>query len=264
MATALLAGIVHAKFCTSQQVSVSDPAAASLTSMSKLLPGCFTSTDNVAVAARSDVLIIAVKPQIVPIVLEQIKHVLTDKHLLISVAAGVTIASMQAIVPGARLIRVMPNTPALCGAGAAGFALGSHATVADEKTAQTILGSVGRAWRVDEKLLDAVCGLSGSGPAYIFMMIEALADGGVLAGLPRDIALQLAAQTTFGASKLLLESAGKHPAALRDSVTSPGGTTAAGLLQLENAAVRAAFTKAVQAAANRSTELGQASAKAKL
>lgn len=266
MATALLGGIVKSGFCAAAECAVSDPNASALKQLASAIPGCFTSTSNPDVAARSDILLIAVKPYLVPAVLAQLVRAggINARHLVISVCAGVTLNTLEQLLPAqTRVVRVMPNTPALCGQGASGFALGTHATADDEAATGAILSGVGRAWRVEERLLDAVTGLSGSGPAYIFLVIEALADGGVLAGLPRDTAVQLAAQTALGAAKLVLESS-KHPAALRDGVTSPGGTTAAGLLELENAAVRAAFTRAVRAAANRSLELGQASAKPKL
>ena len=205
MATALIAGLVRSKFCAPAQISISDPSAAALTALTALAPGCRTHLgDNAAAAAACDILVIAVKPNMVVTVLSQLSASLASRSalplssslsatassagmpLVISVAAGVTLATMQAALPaGARIVRVMPNTPALVGAGASGFALGAHATPSDEATAAAVLASVGRAWRVEERLLDAVCGLSGSGPAYVFTVIEAMADGGVLAGLPR-------------------------------------------------------------------------------
>ena len=181
----------------------------------------------------------------------------TDQHLLISIAAGVTLARMEAALPaGARVIRVMPNTPALVGASASAFACGKSATPEDGQLAQKLFSSVGVALQVKETLLDAVTGLSGSGPAYVFLMIEALSDGGVAAGLPRDIATKLAAQTLLGSAKLLLET-GQHPAALKDMVTSPGGTTIEGLHELEKAGVRGALINAVRAATDKSKKLGQ-------
>lgn len=193
MATALIAGLVRSKFCAPAQIAVSDPSAAALAAVSALAPGCRTHcNDNASAAVGCDILVVAVKPNVVASVLAQLSAVLFARSpsaqtpLVISVAAGVTLATMQAVLPaGVRIVRVMPNTPALVGAGASGFALGAHATARDEATAAAVLASVGRAWRVEERLLDAVCGLSGSGPAYIFTVIEAMADGGVLAGLPR-------------------------------------------------------------------------------
>ena len=164
---------------------------------------------------------------------------------------------LQAQAPGARVIRVMPNTPALVGQGASAYALGAGATESDAATAQQLLSSVGIAIQVPEALLDAVTGLSGSGPAYAFVMIEALADGGVAAGLPRALAQKLAAQTLLGAAQMVL-STGQHPGALKDAVCSPGGTTIEGIHELERAGVRAALMSAVRASADKSRRLGQA------
>jgi pyrroline-5-carboxylate reductase len=189
-------------------------------------------------------------------VLWEIRESFTPAHLLISIAAGVPLVRLENALPsGARVIRVMPNTPALVGASASAFALGKGATPEDEQLALKLLSSVGLAFHVKESLLDAVTGLSGSGPAYAFMMIEALSDGGVAAGLPRDVATKLAAQTLLGSAKLLLET-GQHPGALKDMVTSPGGTTIDGLHELEKGGVRAAIIAAVRAAAEKSRKLG--------
>jgi pyrroline-5-carboxylate reductase len=158
---------------------------------------------------------------------------------------------------GARIVRVMPNTPALVGASASAYALGSCATPEDGQLVQKLFSAVGEAYQVKESLLDAVTGLSGSGPAYAFLMIEALSDGGVAAGLPRDIATKLAAQTLLGSARMVLET-GQHPSVLKDMVTSPGGTTIEGLQKLEEGKVRAALINAVRAAAEKSRKLGQA------
>ncbi len=177
---------------------------------------------------------------------------------LLSIAAGVTTATLEAALPeGTPVVRAMPNTPALVGAGAAAVAGGRAATEADLGWAEEVLGAVGVVVRVAEPLLDAVTGLSGSGPAYVFLMVEALIDAGVLVGLPRDVASTLAVQTLLGSARLLAEGA-EGPEALRAAVTSPGGTTAAGLAVLEDRAVRAAFLAAVQAATERSQALGRA------
>ena len=190
-------------------------------------------------------------------VLAEARPHFTDKHLLVSIAAGVTLARMESVLPpGARVVRVMPNTPALVGASASAFALGKSAIAEDGQLAQKLFSSVGVAYQVKESLLDAVTGLSGSGPAYVFLMIEALSDGGVAAGLPRDIATKLAAQTLLGSAKLLLET-GQHPGALKDMVTSPGGTTIEGIHELEKGGLRAALMNAVRAAADKSRKLGQ-------
>ena len=177
---------------------------------------------------------------------------------LLSVAAGVTTRAIEEAA-GRRLavVRAMPNTPALIGAGAAAISPGSAAEEDDLAWAEQVLGAVGVVVRVPESALDAVTGLSGSGPAYVFLVAEALVDGGVLAGLPREVAQRLAFQTLLGSSRLLLDGGGADPAALRAAVTSPGGTTAAGLRELERGGVRAAFLDAVTAAAARSRELGR-------
>jgi pyrroline-5-carboxylate reductase len=212
--------------------------------------------DNAAVVARSDVLILAVKPQNMAGLLADIRPAVTAKHLVISIAAGITLRQLaEGVGADRRLIRVMPNTPCLVGASASGYAAAEAATADDIKLVDRFLNAVGKAFQLPEQLLDAVTGLSGSGPAFVFAVIEALSDGGVRMGLPRDVATALAAQTVFGSAKMLLET-GLHPAVLKDQVASPGGTTIAGLHALERGGVRAAFMDAVEAATQRSQELG--------
>jgi pyrroline-5-carboxylate reductase len=190
-------------------------------------------------------------------VMAELQGRLSAKQLVVSVAAGVTLTAMAAgLGSGPRLVRVMPNTPCLIGRGASAFALGPGATPADSELVARLLASVGIALPVDEKLLDAVTGLSGSGPAFVYIMIEALSDGGVRMGLPREIATQLAAQTVLGAAEMVLTT-GEHPGRLKDQVTSPGGTTIAGVQAMELGGVRGALMSAVEAAARRSMELGQ-------
>ncbi|MEZ6125115.1 MAG: pyrroline-5-carboxylate reductase [Planctomycetaceae bacterium] len=206
--------------------------------------------------AGTDVVFLSVKPQTMAEVLQEIKSVLTADQLIVSIAAGLTIAQLESWLPeGSRLVRVMPNTPCLVGSGASGISRGSAATQDDMALVTELLSTVGIVETVPEKLLDAVTGLSGSGPAYVFQMIEAASDGGVKAGLPRDIATRLAAQTLLGSAQMVLTT-GQHPAALKDAVTSPGGTTIAGLHQMELGGVRAALISAVEAATRRSLELG--------
>ena len=177
---------------------------------------------------------------------------------MISIVAGMPIATLEAAAgSGVRVVRVMPNTPALIHKGAAAYSLGTTATDVDAEATEKLFGAVGTVSRVKESLLDVVTGLSGSGPAFAYLMIEALADGGVLMGLPRDLALQLAAQTVAGSAEMVLRT-GLHPAVLRDQVTSPGGTTIAGIEALELHGTRAAFLGAVRAATERSKELGNA------
>ncbi len=256
MASALAKGFIHAGLATSDSIIASDPYEAARASIAKDA-GIRTTASNLDVLNASEVIILAVKPDQVSAVLAEAQPHFTGKHLLISIAAGVTLARMESALPaGAKVVRVMPNTPALVGASASGFALGKEAGPEEAHLVQKLLSAVGTAYQVKESLLDAVTGLSGSGPAYVFLMIEALSDGGVAAGLPRDIATKLAAQTLLGSAKLLLET-GQHPGALKDMVTSPGGTTIDGLHELEKGGLRAALINAVRAAAEKSKKLGQ-------
>ena len=199
-------------------------------------------------------LIIAVKPHIVQDVCKDIMAVPSDA-LIISVAAGVTLDTLQTNLPERRVVRVMPNTPCSVGESASGFTMGSLCKDADRATVQAIFGSVGTALELSETLLNGVTGVSGSGPAYVFEFIEALADGGVRVGLPRAQALQLAAQTVKGAAEMVLQT-GEHPGVLKDRVCSPGGTTIAGVEQLEQGAMRATVINAVKASTRRSMQLG--------
>lgn len=202
------------------------------------------------------VLVLAVKPNIIPQVCKELgQSSLKQDLLIISIAAGVTLSTIQPLIPGKKIVRVMPNTPCLVGMAASGFALGKHCSDADAATVESIFGAVGIALQVKEQLLDAVTGVSGSGPAYVYQFIEALSDGGVRAGLPRNIATQLAAQTLKGAAEMVLTT-GKHPGELKDAVTSPGGTTIAGVESLEKGGMRATVISAVTAATKRSMQLG--------
>jgi pyrroline-5-carboxylate reductase len=204
-----------------------------------------------------DVVVLAVKPQVIDKTLTAIAGDIGPNHLVISVAAGVSLAAMEAkLPPGTRVVRTMPNTPATALAGATALAAGTHATGADLARAKGIFEAIGRAVVLEESMLDAVTGLSGSGPAYVMLMIEALADGGVKVGLHRDIALLLAAQTVYGSAKLLLET-GEHPGRLKDMVTSPGGTAIAGLHTLESGGLRHTLINAVETATKRAAELGE-------
>jgi len=215
------------------------------------------------VASFSDIIIVGVKPQTMSPVLQALSPVIEPRHLIISIAAGIQIETIENdLGAGARVIRVMPNTPCLVQAGASAYSLGTNASMHDADLAHALFYSVGLAIEVEEKMMNAVTGLSGSGPAYVFMMIEALADGGVAAGLPRDTALALAAQTVAGAAQMVLQEGETstpgiiHPAILKDKVASPAGTTITGLCELENSGIRGAFIRAVKAAAGRSQELG--------
>jgi pyrroline-5-carboxylate reductase len=256
MATALARGFIHAGLATAESILASDPFEAARNAIGRDA-GIKTTASNPEVLKFAEIVVLAVKPDQVNDVLAGVRAEFTDRHVLISIAAGVTLARIEtALTPGARVIRVMPNTPALVGESASAFACGNSATREDAQLAQALFSSVGVAFQVKESLLDAVTGLSGSGPAYAFLMIEALSDGGVAAGLPRDVATRLAAQTLLGSAKLLLET-GLHPGALKDMVTSPGGTTIEGLHELEKAGVRGALVNAVRAATEKSKRLGQ-------
>lgn len=212
---------------------------------------------NRAALERGEVAVIAVKPQDAPVLLQDMQAGATPSHLIISVAAGVRLATIEsALPPGVPVVRVMPNTPAFVLEGMAVLARGTHATAQHEAVAERIFASVGRVQSLPESKLDAVTALSGSGPGFVALVIEALADGGVAAGLPRDTALELAAQTVLGTGKLVLER-GLHPGVLKDMVASPAGTTIAGLAELESRAVRGAFIQAIVAATKRSEELGR-------
>jgi pyrroline-5-carboxylate reductase len=219
--------------------------------------GIKTTSDNHALVRECDVIVLAVKPQAIDKVLGQVARDVQARHLIVSVVAGVPGAAIEGkLPPGTRLVRAMPNTPAIVLAGATAIAAGTHATEDDIKVARTMFEAVGRVVVLDESLLDAVTGLSGSGPAYVMLMIEALADGGVKVGLHRDTALLLAAQTVFGSAKLLLET-GEHPGRLKDQVTSPGGTAIAGLHTLEAGGLRRTLIDAVEVATKRASELGE-------
>lgn len=211
------------------------------------------------VVENSDILFIAVKPQSMQQLLKELAPLVTPKHLVVSIAAGIPLATLsQALGADRRIIRVMPNTPCLVGASASGYAVGSKVTPGDAEIVQQLLSAVGIAVEVPESLLDTVTGLSGSGPAFVYLMIEALSDGGVRMGLPRNVATTLAAQTLLGAAKMVLET-GIHPGALKDAVASPGGTTIAGLQALEVGGVRGCLMSAVEAATLRARELGKLS-----
>ncbi|MEW6359488.1 MAG: pyrroline-5-carboxylate reductase [Planctomycetota bacterium] len=256
MGEALMGGIIASDPKRASRMVAFDASADRLAQVNHALKIAPTKSNKEVVGA-SDVVFLAVKPNVVPDVLKEIRSTLTPKRLLVSIAAGVPLAAIESkLKPKCRVVRVMPNTPCLVGATAAAFALGSHATPADGEFVRSIFDAVGIAFQVDEKLLDAVTGLSGSGPAYIYVAIEALADGGVRMGLPRSIALKLAAQTAMGAAKMVLET-GQHPGALKDAVASPGGTTIAGLQALEDRGFRATLIAAVEAATKRSKELAQ-------
>ncbi|MGD1979306.1 MAG: pyrroline-5-carboxylate reductase [Akkermansiaceae bacterium] len=256
MGSALTLGAIKAGVFKAEDVLAYDPVPAAIDSMGDGIRAAASLEDAVS---GSDVLLLCVKPYQIHDVLQRVAELNSNSGdlLAISIAAGVTIDAMEkSCQKKARIIRCMPNTPALVGQGAAAFALGSDASPEDASFAQNLLGSVGLAYEVTENLIDSVTGVSGSGPAYVYTFIEALADGGLLEGLPRDQALALATQTVLGAATMVAES-GEHPALLRDRVTSPGGTTIAALATLEEGAFRSTTIKAVRTAAEKARELGQ-------
>lgn len=255
MARALAAGFVRSGLIEPAQICAADPVEAAGKSFLQAVPGAKLAADNAGLAKSVDVIVLATKPQQIATALADVRGD-TQRKLVISIAAGVRLEKLAAALPGARLIRVMPNTPCLVGRSASGYCRGAGATDDDAKLVAELLSAVGIAFEVEESLLDAVTGLSGSGPAFAYVMIEALADGGVRMGLKREVALALAAQTLLGAAQMVLQS-GEHPAVLKDRVASPGGTTIAGLEAIEAGGLRGTLMAAVEAATRRSIELGQ-------
>ena len=261
MATALAAGFVR-ELILPEQISGYDPIESSRVAFASRAGDGVRLFDSASEAIKgASVVILAVKPQVmhdaIKPLAESIRLNVKTTPLVVSIAAGIPIARLEKSLPqGTRVIRVMPNTPCLIGRGASGLATGSVATADDAKLISELLATAGLVEVLPEPLLDAVTGLSGSGPAYVFQIIEALSDGGVKMGLPRATATRLAAQTLAGAAEMLL-STGQHPGVLKDAVTSPGGTTIAGLHAMELGGVRAALIDAVEAATLRSRELGQ-------
>ncbi len=252
MAEALLRGL--AKNCGSVQLGVSDPRKDRVSELATQY-GAKTESDNRALVDWADVVVLAVKPQIAAEVLAEVSDC-DSSPLLVSVAAGLTTGFLENALGGAaHVVRAMPNTPALVGAGATAICSGTHASDSDMETARLLFDAVGITEVVKESQMNAVTGLSGSGPAYVFLVLDALSDAGVKMGLPRATALRLAAQTMLGSAKLLMETNG-HPGALKDMVTSPGGTTIAGVHALEAGGLRTTLINAVEAAAHRAEELG--------
>ena len=257
MARALAGGLVRGRLTSAERLVVFDPAEAARAEFAAHVPGTGLLADNRAVVAAADVVVLAVKPQIAGVVMDEVRGEWEPDKLLVSILAGTPLTRLMDGFGTPRVVRVMPNTPSLVGAGAAGYAVGPGATRQDAELVGRILAAVGIAVEVPESMLDAVTGLSGSGPAFVYTVIEALSDGGVRAGLPRPLATRLAAQTVFGAARMVLDG-DDHPAVLKDRVSSPGGTTIAGIQALEERGLRAALIAAVEAAAKRSLELSRA------
>ena len=256
MGEALIRGLLAASLVPADHITATDVRADRAAQLARQF-GITTHADNRRLVREADVVILAVKPQIMASVLAEVAPAVTAQHLLVSIAAGVSTTAMRkALGKEARIVRVMPNTPALVLQGVAAIARGQGLGEDDLDTAREIFGAVGRAVVLDEDAMDAVTGLSGSGPAYVAIVIEALADGGVRVGLDRATAMTLATQTVLGAAQLLAET-GLHPGALKDMVSSPGGTTIAGITALEEGGLRSTLIRAVERATQRSRELGR-------
>jgi pyrroline-5-carboxylate reductase len=256
MGEALVRGLVGASVVPPDLITVTDVRAERARQLAQQY-GITAQADNARCVRDAEVVILAVKPQIMADVLREIAPAVTSRHLLVSIAAGVATATIRrGLGKEARIIRVMPNTPALVLRGATALARGAGLEGDDLATAEEIFSAVGRVVVLDEALMDAVTGLSGSGPAYVAIVIESLADGGVKMGLDRATAMTLATQTVLGAAQLLAET-GLHPGALKDMVSSPGGTTIAGIAALEEGGLRTTLIRAVERATERSRELGR-------
>lgn len=255
MGSALIQGVLKKRLLPPARVFVSDPDGGRLESLVSQLDINSTQS-NEEIVKMVDVVVLAVKPQIITTVLEELKGKWSTKQLVISIAAGITLGKLEDLLPGVPVVRVMPNTPCLVGVGAAGIALGDSAAPEHGRWAKEIFAAVGEAFLLPEELLDAVTGLSGSGPAYCYLFIEALADAGVREGLPRKVAQRLAAMTLKGSAQMVLAT-DKHPGELKDMVTSPAGTTIEGVSFLEDRAFRGTVMAAVRNATRRSREMGK-------
>ena len=255
MSEALISGLLKAKSLQPQNIYATDISKDRLNLFERKYRIVVGSHNEKAVQ-WADIIVFSVKPQVLPEVLRGVNNYVNSSHLILSVAAGFPLTKIQgALPPHMAVIRAMPNTPALVLEGATALATGDNVSEEQLTTAQEIFQASGKVVVIEEKLMDAVTGLSGSGPAYVYVMIEALADGGVRMGLPRHVAQTLAVQTVLGTAKLLTDS-GEHPGVLKDRVASPGGTTIAGLHELEQGGIRATLMNAVEAATRRSQELG--------
>ncbi len=256
MAEALVRGLLHTRSLPPEQIVVTDPRAERLEHFIKTF-AVRAERENGPAVADADVVVLAVKPQILDRVVAEIAPSVRPSALTLSIAAGVPIASIAAhLGPKARVVRAMPNICAVVGQAATAIAPGAAATAEDVALARAVFDAVGMTVEVEEGLMDAVTGLSGSGPAYMFLVVEALADAGVRVGLPRYQSQKLAAATVLGSAKLLIET-GEHPGVLKDQVTSPGGTAIAGLHTLESGGLRTTLINAVVAATERSRQLGE-------
>jgi pyrroline-5-carboxylate reductase len=258
MGEALLSRLIISGIYQGSEIIVSEPQAERRGYLEQQYGVVVTTDNSLVLGAAKTAVMLAIKPQIFSAVAQELADILPTEHspLIISILAGVTLKQLEAAFPQVPIIRAMPNTPATVGAGVTAISLGAYTHLTHQQTAQQIFTAVGEVVEVSESLMDAVTGLSGSGPAYVALMIEALADGGVAVGLPRAIAQQLAVQTVLGTATLIQETK-IHPAELKDRVTSPGGTTIAGVSALEKAGFRSAVIEAVKASKERAQELGK-------
>ncbi|HEX2022407.1 MAG TPA: pyrroline-5-carboxylate reductase [Candidatus Thermoplasmatota archaeon] len=261
MGRALLRGMLKARKATRDQLAATVRREESATDLAKEM-GIQVHTDNRKAAAWADVVILGVKPQILPALLDEIKGSVAPGKLVVSIAAGVPTSTIEAALPGTSVVRAMPNLPVVVDAGATAFCFGAKARREDGEVARAIFEAVGLVVEVDEYLMDAVTGLSGTGPMYVFQIIEGLCDAGVKVGLSREVATALTVQTVLGAAKLA-QSSPDHPARLKDRVTSPGGTAITALHTMERGGLRAILIDAVEAATKRSEELGRKAAEAR-
>jgi pyrroline-5-carboxylate reductase len=256
MALALASGISRTSTFSQASIYATEPNNEAWQRFQTSVPKAQRLNDNLELFQKCECIFLSVKPQIAPVVFAELQHQTFTNHLVVSIVAGLKLSTLQQGIRGTRLVRVMPNTPALIGAGVSAITPDVSATESDRNNVSNLLQSVGETVFVQEELLDSVTGLSGSGPAYVFTFIEALSDGGVRMGLPREVATKLAVQTVLG-SAAMMKTTEKHAGELRDQVTSPGGTTIAGLHELERGGFRAVVMNAVEAASKRATELGQ-------
>ena len=254
MATAIAGGVVKSKLMAGNEIGGFDVSEAACAAFARTT-GCQASADDLAGGlANSEAIFLAVKPQMLETALASCKELLRDK-LVISIVAGVSLEKLKMLTGASRIVRVMPNTPAMVGGGVAVYSAAPEAAVKDVELADKVFSAVGMAIALPEQYMDAVTAVSGSGPAYVFEFIQAMADGGVAEGLPRDIALKLAAQTVLGSAKMVLDS-GEHPQQLKDNVTSPAGTTSRALEFMAAKGFSGIVMQSVRAAAQRSRELG--------
>ena len=256
MAEAMIGGLIRGNHVPATKIAASDPRKERIEELRKQF-GIDVTTVNREIVERSGLVVLSVKPQIMDKILREVGEHMKPGTLVVSIAAGVDTATIEeAVAAGVRVVRAMPNTPALVGAGATAIAAGKHASETDLATAKAMFDAVGITVELDESHLDAVTGLSGSGPAYIFLILEALSDAGVKVGLSRRNATRLAAQTVMGSAKMLIDT-DEHPGKLKDMVTSPGGTAIAGLHTLEEGGLRTTLINAVETATKRARELGR-------